>query len=122
MLNFLFSFNKFAILFCIQSKEKDSSILSGKKSPKHLQQTSSGGATSSQSFWEVLVRLDQMRLNRKGKGVQRMSTSVSSGQLTAGDETLAAAGVEESPLGQLMTLLSSPVIRRSPTLTDRYSL
>lgn len=28
-------------------------------------------------------------------------------------------GVEESPLGQLMLLLSTPVIRKSPSLTDR---
>lgn len=63
-----------------------------------------------------------MRLTRKGKGVQRMSTSVSSGQLTPGEEGVAAGGVEESPLGQLMALLASPVIRRSPTLTDRYAL
>ena len=63
-----------------------------------------------------------MRLNRKGKGVQRMSTSISSGHLTTADDSLSTTGVEESPLGQLMALLSSPVIRRSPTLTDRYSI
>ncbi|KAF6040586.1 HUWE1 [Bugula neritina] len=100
------------------NKDKENSPLGKSKSPKHQSSTS----PSVQSFWEVLIRLDQMRLTRKGKGVQRVSTSVSTSASlppSSADEPATSTSIEESPLGQLMNLLSSSVIRRSPTLTDR---
>ena len=59
-----------------------------------------------------------------GKGSQRLSTGVpsasSSGSAGVPADASSDRSIEESPMGQLMALLSSPVIRRSPALTDRY--
>ena len=60
-----------------------------------------------------------------GKGSQRLSTGVPSASSTGSAagvpaDSLSDRSIEESPKGQLMALLSSPVIRRSPALTDRY--
>ena len=59
-----------------------------------------------------------------GKGSQRLSTGVPSASSTGSAgvpaDSLSDRSIEESPMGQLMALLSSPVIRRSPALTDRY--
>lgn len=67
-------------------------------------------------FWSLLVRLDGASQHRKGKGMQRPHSSLSS-MLAESD----ALGFDYAScaLGQLMTMLSHPVIRRSQLLTDR---
>ncbi|CAG5120620.1 unnamed protein product, partial [Candidula unifasciata] len=64
-------------------------------------------------FWNILVRLDSTSGKSKGKGVQR-NHSISASEL----ETL-ATDYASSPLGQLMSMLNHPVVRRSQLLTDR---
>ncbi|XP_074873486.1 E3 ubiquitin-protein ligase HUWE1 isoform X2 [Carettochelys insculpta] len=68
----------------------------------------------STDFWDLLVKLDNMNVSRKGKN------SVKSVPVSAGAEGESApGGLEASPLGQLMNMLSHPVIRRSSLLTEK---
>lgn len=68
---------------------------------------------SDTDFWELLVRLDSLSVSRKGKGFQRLHS------LNGVDNDIGSQTFEASALGQLMTTLSHPVIRRSQLLTDR---
>ena len=74
---------------------------------------------SANDFWETLLRLDQQSCSRKGKSVARSHSGVSS--FTRSDEIdeTVFASFETSPFGQLLSMLSSPVIRRSSVLTDK---
>ncbi|XP_035825881.1 E3 ubiquitin-protein ligase HUWE1 isoform X3 [Aplysia californica] len=68
---------------------------------------------SDNDFWNILVRLDGASGKSKGKSVQRSHS-------TAGAESeLQATDYASSALGQLMSMLSQPVVRRSQLLTDR---
>ncbi|XP_063064393.1 E3 ubiquitin-protein ligase HUWE1 isoform X4 [Engraulis encrasicolus] len=68
----------------------------------------------STDFWDLLVKLDNMNVSRKGKA------SMKTVPLGGGGETDGAGlSLEASPLGQLMNMLSHPVIRRSSLLTEK---
>ncbi|XP_071657347.1 E3 ubiquitin-protein ligase HUWE1 isoform X2 [Patagioenas fasciata] len=68
----------------------------------------------STDFWDLLVKLDNMNVSRKGK------SSAKAGGAGGGPEPEAAGlGLETSPLGQLMNMLSHGVIRRSALLTEK---
>ncbi|XP_058874630.1 E3 ubiquitin-protein ligase HUWE1 [Acipenser ruthenus] len=68
----------------------------------------------STDFWDLLVKLDNMNVSRKGKA------SVKSLPVGGAGESEGPQGsLEASPLGQLMNMLSHPVIRRSSLLTER---
>ena len=67
-------------------------------------------------FWSLLLRLDGASLGRKGKGMQRTHSSM--GSLLTESEAL-GSDYNSSALGQLMAMLSHPVVRRSQLLTDR---
>ncbi|XP_045688766.1 E3 ubiquitin-protein ligase HUWE1 isoform X8 [Phyllostomus hastatus] len=80
-------------------------------SPCSSQSTSSGICTD---FWDLLVKLDNMNVSRKGKN------SVKSVPVSTGSEGESSPySLEASPLGQLMNMLSHPVIRRSSLLTEK---
>uniref|UniRef100_A0A2K6LBK5 E3 ubiquitin-protein ligase HUWE1 n=1 Tax=Rhinopithecus bieti TaxID=61621 RepID=A0A2K6LBK5_RHIBE len=80
-------------------------------SPCSSQSSSSGICTD---FWDLLVKLDNMNVSRKGKN------SVKSVPVSAGGEgETSPYSLEASPLGQLMNMLSHPVIRRSSLLTEK---
>ncbi|XP_031225143.1 E3 ubiquitin-protein ligase HUWE1 isoform X10 [Mastomys coucha] len=80
-------------------------------SPCSSQSSSSGICTD---FWDLLVKLDNMNVSRKGKN------SVKSVPVSAGGEgETSPHSLEASPLGQLMNMLSHPVIRRSSLLTEK---
>lgn len=68
----------------------------------------------STDFWDLLVKLDNMNVSRKGKA--SMKTVPLGG---AGETEGALLSLEASPLGQLMNMLSHPVIRRSSLLTEK---
>ncbi|XP_034648647.1 E3 ubiquitin-protein ligase HUWE1 [Trachemys scripta elegans] len=79
-------------------------------------QSGSPGQASgiSTDFWDLLVKLDNMNVSRKGKN------SVKSVPVSAGAEGESSPySLEASPLGQLMNMLSHPVIRRSSLLTEK---
>ena len=74
---------------------------------------------TSNDFWETLVRLDQQSSSRKGKSVARSHSSVSTFSRSDEMEEGGCVSFESSPFGQLLSMLSSPVIRRSSVLTDK---
>ncbi|XP_073919994.1 E3 ubiquitin-protein ligase HUWE1 isoform X11 [Castor canadensis] len=80
-------------------------------SPCSSQSNSSGICTD---FWDLLVKLDNMNVSRKGKNSVK-SVPVSA----AGEGETSLHSLEASPLGQLMNMLSHPVIRRSSLLTEK---
>ncbi|XP_043968111.1 E3 ubiquitin-protein ligase HUWE1 [Gambusia affinis] len=87
--------------------------------PNTLNSLSSSIATPqslgiSTDFWDLLVKLDNMNVSRKGKA------SMKTMPLGGGAEADGAQfSLETSPLGQLMNMLSHPVIRRSSLLTEK---
>jgi E3 ubiquitin-protein ligase HUWE1 len=83
-----------------------------------LPQTPVQSSTSPElDFWEILVRLDNTSSGvRRGKAFQR-SHALHGGGMPA-NENLPST-FEESALGQLMTMLAHPVVKRSQQLTDR---
>uniref|UniRef100_A0A670KLH3 E3 ubiquitin-protein ligase HUWE1 n=1 Tax=Podarcis muralis TaxID=64176 RepID=A0A670KLH3_PODMU len=73
-----------------------------------------GTSGISTDFWDLLVKLDNMNVSRKGKN------SIKSVPVSAGSEGESSPySLEASPLGQLMNMLSHPVIRRSSLLTEK---
>ncbi|KTG02776.1 hypothetical protein cypCar_00008412, partial [Cyprinus carpio] len=68
----------------------------------------------STDFWDLLVKLDNMNVSRKGKASMK---TVPLG--AAGETEGSLLSLEASPLGQLMNMLSHPVIRRSSLLTEK---
>lgn len=97
------------------SKDASTPVVKPKSPKQSTPAAGSNTSTQPSSFWDVLVRLDQMRLTKKGKGLQKSSSSVPLGT----DSSLVNCSIEESPLGQLLTLLSTSGIKKSSTLTDR---
>ncbi len=71
-------------------------------------------AAAETDFWELLVRLDGLSGGRKGKAFQRSHPPT---HQSTGEDTV--INFDTAPLGQLMTMLSHPVVRRSQQLTDR---
>ncbi|XP_032065040.1 E3 ubiquitin-protein ligase HUWE1 isoform X3 [Thamnophis elegans] len=73
-----------------------------------------GTSGISTDFWDLLVKLDNMNVSRKGKN------SIKSVPVSSGSEGESSPySLEASPLGQLMNMLSHPVIRRSSLLTEK---
>ncbi|XP_041430845.1 E3 ubiquitin-protein ligase HUWE1-like isoform X3 [Xenopus laevis] len=73
-----------------------------------------GASNISTDFWDLLVKLDNMNVSRKGK------TSIKSVPVSSGSEGESNQGsLEASPLGQLMNMLSHSVIHRSSLLTEK---
>ncbi|XP_063792481.1 E3 ubiquitin-protein ligase HUWE1 isoform X3 [Pseudophryne corroboree] len=83
-------------------------------SPCLTPSSNSGASNISTDFWDLLVKLDNMNVSRKGK------TSIKSVPVSSGGEAESLqCSLESSPLGQLMNMLSHPVIRRSSLLTEK---
>lgn len=64
-------------------------------------------------FWEVLLRLDSVSV-KKGKNIAKSTSSTSS------VENDAPITFEQSVFGQILNMLSSPVIHRNTQLTDNF--
>ncbi|KAK3102129.1 hypothetical protein FSP39_009035 [Pinctada imbricata] len=88
-----------------QCQNTTSSVSSPKAS------TSDTSLRTETDFWDVLVRLDSMS-GKKGKSVQRTHNPNPEGEVNF-------YNYDSSPLGQLMMMLSHPVVKRSQLLTDR---
>lgn len=82
-------------------------------SPKQSTSAATESQKSETDFWDLLIKLDNVNINRKGKGVQRTHNASN----TEGEANFYS--YETSPLGQLMLMLSHPVVKRSQLLTDR---
>lgn len=86
----------------------------------NVQNTLGSSGTTAQSlgistdFWDLLVKLDNMNVSRKGKASMKTVPLGGSAEAEGSQFSL-----ETSPLGQLMNMLSHPVIRRSSLLTEK---
>jgi len=70
-------------------------------------------------FWSLLIKLDNAIGGKRGKSLQRLpSGSCSNGSVNEASSVLGCS-FDLSPLGQLMTMVAHPVVRRSQLLTDR---
>ena len=76
-----------------------------------------GESGSSADFWETLLKLDLQSSSRKGKSVVRSHSNVSS--FKTDDDDSSVVPFDMSPFGQLLSMLASPVVRRSSLLTDK---
>ena len=74
-------------------------------------------ANKSAEFWETLLKLDRECWgSKKGKSVVRSHSSVS---IKSEDEEGSNSSLTFSAFGQLLSMLASPVIKRSSLLTDK---
>jgi len=80
--------------------------------------TPSDKKTSKQAeFWETLLKLDrECWTSKKGKSVVRSHSSVS---IKSEDDDAGSSALSFSAFGQLLSMLASPVIKRSSLLTDK---
>jgi len=68
-------------------------------------------------FWETLLKLDkECWSSKKGKSVVRSHSSVS---MKSEDDEAGSSALSFSAFGQLLSMLASPVIKRSSLLTDK---
>eukprot|EP00092_Neocalanus_flemingeri_P041280 GFUD01044951.1.p1 GENE.GFUD01044951.1~~GFUD01044951.1.p1 ORF type:complete len:4316 (+),score=1501.53 GFUD01044951.1:136-13083(+) len=68
-------------------------------------------------FWETLLKLDrECWTSKKGKSVVRSHSSVS---IKSEDDEAGSSALSFSAFGQLLSMLASPVIKRSSLLTDK---
>ena len=88
---------------------------SGSTSPrsKNMERQDSKPDSRDTEFWELLLKLDAMCSSKKGKGIQKPHSHVTN------ENEAAFRDYNISPLDQLMTMLSHPVIKGSQLLTDR---
>merc|ERR1719187_1256569 len=71
-------------------------------------------------FWDTLLKLDkECWSSRKGKSVVRSHSSVSMKETTDGEGDVSGTALGISAFGQLLGMLSCPVIKRSSLLTDK---
>uniref|UniRef100_A0A667ZDK9 E3 ubiquitin-protein ligase HUWE1 n=1 Tax=Myripristis murdjan TaxID=586833 RepID=A0A667ZDK9_9TELE len=102
------------------SRSGSQSMNNPSSNPPNTQNSLGSCASTPQSlgistdFWDLLVKLDNMNVSRKGKA--SMKTVPLGGSAEAEG---AQFSLEASPLGQLMNMLSHPVIRRSSLLTEK---
>lgn len=89
-------------------------FMPGKLSATPATTTSPKGTKSPRvdNFWDLLIKLDSLCTSKKGKAMTRPS-----GPPAAGD--FEYLFLENSPFGQLLKMLASPVVRRSPMLMDK---
>ena len=85
-------------------------------------QTGDSGEAKKQSkpqeFWETLLKLDrECWTSKKGKSVVRSHSSVSI--KVSEEEEASSTSLSFSAFGHLLSMLSSPVIKRSSLLTDK---
>ena len=111
----------------ISSKSKWTSQANSTSTPlKPEKKGSTANSDVSTDFWDTLLRLDMQSTSKKGKSLARSHSSVSSLKTSFSDshqgseeENINLHAFETSPFGQLLSMLSCPVIRRSSVLTDK---
>lgn len=66
-------------------------------------------------FWDMLLKLDSLSATKKGKSVAKTHSSTN----VNADSDMGSYSLESSTFSQLLSMLSSNVINRSPQLTDK---
>ena len=99
-----------------ECKYKDSSPSRDVKLKLSPGSSGSGGCRTSRtdgtSFWDMLLKLDSLTATKKGKSVARTHSALSESEGHA-------PTFEMSAFGQLLTMLASPIVKRSCLLTDK---
>jgi len=75
--------------------------------------------SGSTDFWNLLIKLDNAVGGKRGKSLQRLPSGSSSNGSVSESAGASSGSFDVSPLGQLMTMVAHPVVRRSQLLTDR---
>ncbi|CAH1782935.1 unnamed protein product [Owenia fusiformis] len=83
------------------------------KSTTEQRDSSKTDLTTGTDFWDLLVKLDQISTSKKGKGIQKTHSNSPS------ETDMSVTNFESSPVGQLMMMLSHPVMKRNQELTDK---
>ena len=110
--------------------KEQSASASNTSSTASASSSSSSSLSKTVDFWDTLLKLDQMsNSNKKGKSVARSHSNVGSLKEASGASDAASGAnteddqgqisFENTPFGQLLGMLSSPVIRRNSVLTDK---
>ena len=97
------------------TKSKSGAVTESKSATKTESKTEvKDSAKHENEFWDILLKLDHTSGSRsKGKSLQRTHSA----PLSESDGE--SFNIDMSPLGQLLAMLSHPVVRRSQLLTDR---
>ena len=101
-----------------QDKAKDmaqSKPVGSKPTDSAKVDSSSSSKVPDLEFWDLLVRLDGITSGKKGKSFHYHHQR----QQSTSETDTPVMSFDASPLGQLMSMLAHPVLRRSQLLTDR---
>lgn len=102
----------FPSFFLSVKKAKEDEQIDTKKS---LSPIKSNKIHEPSDFWDMLLKLDSLSATKKGKSVAKTHTY----SVISADNDTNAFTFETSTFGQLLNMLSSKVITRSPQLTDK---
>ena len=111
--NFPSSFTPFRTKTLSSPQEGESSTKNLSTDLSTGKSSAAAGLSNESDFWEILVKLDAISAIRKGKGVNKPPGNFP----TAADE--ADLDFENSPLGNLLTMLVHPIVQRNTILMDR---
>ena len=89
----------------------------GESSKKNTAAAAAAESNNPPEFWDTLLKLDLQSSSKKGKSVARSHSTASSFKMDDDDSN--SVPFDASPFGQLLSMLSSPVIRRNSVLTDK---
>ena len=71
--------------------------------------------TGETDFWDILVKLDAAGSGRKGKSAAKPHTNAQAVEATEGE----TEDLDAAPMGQILTMLAHPIIRKDVALTDK---
>ena len=120
----------FPIHFLPSRESREEAGPAAGSSSSEAARTPGKGASKQPEFWDTLLKLDrECWSSRKGKSVVRSHSAVGAASGSGGHANKSADHHEEdgqragpggsSAFGQLLSMLASPVIRRSSLLTDK---
>lgn len=101
-------------LFTSLAKSFPTFLLPLKTKDKNKQQSTSRYRNENTDFWEMLLKLDASS-TKKGKSLAKTHSNLN----LSSDAENVTVNFDQSPFGQLISMLSSPVIKSSITLTDK---
>ncbi|RWS01335.1 E3 ubiquitin-protein ligase HUWE1-like isoform X2, partial [Dinothrombium tinctorium] len=102
----------------LPEQQKDDQKITGKDDIS----TSTPKVQKDTDFWDILLKLDSLSTNRKGKSAMKShALNLSFGNLSSqnNENELGSTDIGSSLLAAIIGLLSHPVIKRSSLLTDK---
>ena len=108
--NFPTSFTPFSAKSEPSCSDKESGKTESKEKPSDKDKLSESEREIGVDFWDILVRLNSFGPGRRGKALMKSHREIAKEDPDSFDN---------SPVGQILSMLSHPVIKRSTTLTDK---